>query len=105
MSRATDLSYKIFAQRVNEAVYVFNGITPGDGASSSPSTKDIEDNLRAKGYVAGREFRWLSPQKLQVKDSAVDRDLLDSIYVRGGKDDIEPPDLDDEYKYHHSDED
>ena len=89
MSRARDLSAKVFAQRVNEAVYIFNGITPGDGAASTMSTKDVEDNLRAKGYVNGREFRWLSPSKLQVQDSAIDRDILDSIQSRGGKEGVD----------------
>ena len=93
MSRATQVSAQVFSCRVNEAVYNILGHNAGDGGAT-PSTKNIEDHLRAKGYQAGREFRWLSPSKLQVQDSAIDRDLLDSIQSRGGEEDIEPPDLD-----------
>ena len=88
MSRATEISTRVFSQRVNEAIYNFRGINAGNGASTA-STKNVEDHFRAKGYVAGREFRWISPHKLQVQDSAIDRDLLDSIQSRGGEEDIE----------------
>lgn len=91
MNRAQQLSARIFGMRVNESVYNILGHNAGDGGAT-PSTKNIEDHLRAKGYVAGREFRWLSPSKLQIANSAVDRDLLDSIQSRGGEEDIEHPD-------------
>lgn len=89
MSRASELSAKVFSQRVNESVFNIGGhLGMGDGGATA-STKNIEDHLRAKGYVAGREFRWLSPYMLQIQDSAVDRDLLDSIQNAGGVEDIE----------------
>jgi hypothetical protein len=95
MSRASEISTLVFGCRFNEAIYNFAGINAGDGASA-PSTKDVEDNLRAKGFVNGREFRWISPLKLQVSNSSIDRDLLDSILSRGGAEDIESSDFDDD---------
>jgi len=90
MSRASNISARVFSTRVNEAVYDIIGHPGmGDGGSTA-STKNIEDHLRCKGYVSGREFRWISPHRLQVKDSAIDRDLLDSIQSAGSQVSDEP---------------
>ena len=106
MSRASNISARVFSIRVNEAVYNIQGHPGmGDGGATA-STKNIEDHLRAKGYVAGREFRWLSPYVLQVKNSAIDRDLLDSIQSAGGQEDIEHQQTDIDYvgRYPHYDD-
>jgi hypothetical protein len=90
MSRATQISAKVFGNRVNEAVYDIIGHPGmGDGGSTA-STKNIEDHLRAKGFTAGKEFRWLSPLRLQVQDSSIDRDLMDSIQSAGSQVSAEP---------------
>ena len=88
-----EISALVFGQRVNEAVFNIEGHMAGDGGAAA-STKNVEDHLRAKGYVAGREFRWLSPYKLQIANSAVDRDFLDSVQTAGGREDVEHQDID-----------
>jgi hypothetical protein len=93
MSRATTISAKVFAQRVNESVFNIIGNKAGDGGGTA-STKNIEDHLRAKGYVNGREYRWLGPYKLQIASRAIDRDLLDSIQSGGGEQEVEAVDMD-----------
>lgn len=95
MSRATEVSAVVFSGRVNEAVYTIVGHHAHGDGGATPTTKHIEDHLRAKGYQSGREFRWMSPFKLQVQDSALDRDLLDSIQAAGasGQDDDSDEDV------------
>jgi hypothetical protein len=90
MSRATEISAKVFGNRVNEAVYDIIGHPGmGDGGSTA-STKNIEDHLRAKGFTSGNEYRWISQFRLQVKDSSIDRDLMDSIQSAGAQVSDEP---------------
>ena len=66
--------------------FLFKGFQPGGigGAGATASTKNTGDQLRAKGYVAGHDYMWLTPMKLQIKQSMVDRDLLDVIQSEGG---------------------
>lgn len=90
MSRATQISSKVFGMRVNEAVYDIIGHPGmGDGGSTA-STKNIEDHLRCKGFTQGKDFRWISQFRLQVDDSKIDRDLLDSIQSAGAQVSDEP---------------
>lgn len=66
--------------------FIFRGFQPGGmgGGGATASTKNVEDHLRAKGYVAGQDFHWASPLKLHIQQNKVDRDLLDSIQSSGG---------------------
>jgi hypothetical protein len=66
--------------------FVFKGFQPGgtQGGGATASTKNVEDHLRAKGYVSGTDYHWVSPLKLTIKQNKVDRDLLDSVQSSGG---------------------
>ena len=93
MNRAQRVAFNLFGMRVNEAVFHIAGhLGFGDGGSTA-STTNLEDHFRAKGYVHGREYRWISPFKLQIAQDAIDRDILDSIQSAGGVEDIEHDDL------------
>ena len=68
--------------------YVFKGFTGvggGIGANgATASVKNTEDQLRAKGLVAGHDYHWVSPFKLEISRGAIDRDLLDVIQSDSG---------------------
>lgn len=66
--------------------FIFKGFQPGGigGAGATPSNKNTADQLRARGLVAGHDYIWASPLKLQIKQSMVDRDILDVIQSEGG---------------------
>ena len=76
------------------ATYVFKGFPSsggGFGAGSTASTKNVEDHLRAKGFVAGHDYEWITPFTLKILQQNVDRDLLDSIQSSGGFEHHESP--------------
>ena len=64
-------------------VYVFRGFT-STGSGATASVKNTEDQLRAKGLVAGHDYHWISPFKLEISRSMIDRDLLDVIQSDSG---------------------
>lgn len=67
--------------------YVFKGFPSsggGFGAGSTASTKNVRDHLRAKNLIVGQDYEWVSPLTLDILQSRVDRDLLDSIQSSGG---------------------
>jgi hypothetical protein len=67
-------------------LFQFKGFQPGGigGAGATASTKNTEDQLRAKGYVAGHDYEWSGPHNLHIKRDMIDRDLLDVIQSDGG---------------------
>ena len=68
--------------------YVFKGFTGTAGGIGSggatASVKNTEDQLRAKGLVAGHDYHWVSPFKLTLSRGVIDRDLLDVIQTDSG---------------------
>ncbi len=67
--------------------FVFKGRGAGDYAGHTPSTKNTEDQLRAKGFVNGQDYEWSGPYVLNIHQSCLDRDLLDVIQSEGGQQD------------------
>ena len=72
----------------DSVTYVFKGFTGvggGIGANgATASVKNTEDQLRAKGLVAGHDYHWVSPFKLEISRGVIDRDLLDVIQSDSG---------------------
>lgn len=87
MSRAQELRKQLWEQRIgmNESVFVIKGKQSGDYAGNTPRTVNIEDVLRSKNFVEGREFFWEGPYILHLKDDAIDRDILDHLQIAGAE--------------------
>ena len=77
------------------SIYIFRGFTGvGGGIGSSgatASTKNVEDHLRAKGYINGTDYEWVTPLSLKILQTKIDRDLMDSIQSSGGFEHHEDP--------------
>ncbi len=54
------------------------------GGGATASTKNTEDQLRAKGLVAGHDYMWQGPFVLKIRQEVLDRDLMDVIQSEGG---------------------
>ncbi len=65
------------------ATYMFKGFQTGSSGATA-STKNVRDHLRAKNLIVGHDYEWVSPLTLQILQTRVDRDLLDSIQSSGG---------------------
>lgn len=55
----------------------------GHGLTGTPTTRDIQSCLNAKGYRNGKEYIWKGPYNLLIKTSAIGRDLLDVLNIAG----------------------
>ena len=87
MSRALDIQRRVWETRVgiNEAVFTIEGPKSADYAGSTGRTVNLEDVLRSKNYVEGREFHWEGPYILHMQNDAIDRDVLDHLQIAGAR--------------------
>lgn len=91
--RLTERLHTLIQNEDGMTTFVFRGFPSsggGFGAGSTASTKNTADQLRAKGYIAGTDYMWVSPMKLRIQLDKVDRDLLDVIQSEGGFQSEEP---------------
>lgn len=77
------------------SIFTFRGFPAGGGAfggsGNTPSTKNVEDNLRAHSLVMGIDYEWVTPRTLKLLQSRINVDLLNSIDSSGGQEVHEAP--------------
>lgn len=51
----------------------------GNGVFSTPTSREIDNVLSAKGFLSGREYLWQGPWQLKIRNSALDADVINIL--------------------------